>query len=159
MRASARLTFLCCHPGTGVSALLFQVHGDAWLPQMSAVGKGVSPGPLDSQGIFRAVPHHHHRRQRHQSAHTGKGEKPRSSTPKNGKGIRGTAGGGALTASVTEGGGWGWGAVRERSSSAHRESESTLSASESGFFIITALFKGALLTSLSHTSFPSPPVS
>lgn len=115
VRASARLTFLCCHPGTGVSALLFQVHGDAWLPQMSAVGKGVSPGPLDSQGIFRAVPHHHHRQQRHQSAHIGKGDKPRSSTPKNGKGIRGTAGGGALTASVTEGGGWGWGAVRERS--------------------------------------------
>ena len=48
--------FLCCHPGTGVSAPLFQVHGDAWLPQMSAVGKGVSPGPLDSQGIFQAVP-------------------------------------------------------------------------------------------------------
>ena len=55
--------FLCRHPRTGVSAPLFQVHGAAWLPQMSAVGKGVSLGHLGSQGIFWAVPHHHYRQQ------------------------------------------------------------------------------------------------
>lgn len=82
--------------------------------------------------------------------------------PKNGKGIWGTMGGGVLTASVSEGVGVG-GVPCERmilitaASLSNTVNQMLCRALPSQGFSSSRLFKGALLTSLPYTSFPSLP--